>query len=172
MHLIPQSWAHWHILLGVVPMVGLVFLLGFHATAMATGNAFMQRCCLAVFIILALLAIPIYASGDGAAAALSGNPRLAADLLAGHRGRGLAALVALAATGIAAAIALRSGRPKGFSGAELGLVFGLGLLTLVLTIFVAIDSWQINHLELRTEATDQRTPQTWSHVHIILNHFP
>ena len=80
MHLIPQSWAHWHILLGVVPMVGFVFLLGFHATAMATGNALMQRCCLAVFIILALVAIPIYASGDGSAAALSGNPRLAAGL--------------------------------------------------------------------------------------------
>jgi hypothetical protein len=172
MDLIPQSWAHWHILLGVVPMVGLVFLLGFHATAMATGNALMQRRCLAVFIILALAAIPIYASGDGAAAALSGNPRLAADLLAGHRGWGLAALAALAATGIVAATALWSGRRKGFSGPELGLVLGLALLTLVLTIVVAIDSWQINHPELRAVATSQRTPQIWSHVHIILNHFP
>jgi len=172
MHLIPQSWAHWHILLGVVPMVGLVFLLGFHATAMATGNALMQRFCLAVFIILALAAIPIYASGDGAAAALSANPRLAADLLAGHRGWGLAALAALAATGIVAATALWSGRRKGFSGTELRLVLGLALLTLVLTVIVAIGSWQINHPELRAVATGQRTPQIWSHVHIILNHFP
>jgi hypothetical protein len=172
MHLIPQSWAHWHVLLGVVPMVGVVFLLGFHSTAMAAGNALMQRCCLAVFIVLALAAIAIYASGDGAAAALSGNPRLAADLLAGHRGWGLAALAALAATGIVAATALWSGRRKGFSGAELGLVLGLALLTLVLTIIVAIGSWQINHPELRAVATGQGTPQIWSHVHIILNHFP
>src|ERR1700739_2128476 len=135
MHLIPQSGAHWHILLGVFPMVGLIFLLGFHATGMATGNALTQRCCLAVFIILALAAIPIYASGDGAATALSGSPRLAADLLAGHRGWGLAALAALAATGIVAASALWRGRRKGFSGAELGLVLGLRLVTPVLDIF-------------------------------------
>lgn len=172
MHLIPQSWPHWHILLGVVPMVGLVFLLGFHATAMATGNALMQRWCLAVFIVLALAAIPIYASGDGAAAALSGNPRLAADLLAGHRGWGLATLAALAATGIVGAAALWSGRRKGLSGTEPGLVLGLALLTLVLTIIVTIDSWQINHPELRAVATGKGTPQIWSHVHIILNHFP
>src|SRR5262249_37310849 len=115
--------------------------------------------------------IPIYASGDGAAAVLSGNPRLAADLLAGHRGWGLAALAALAATGIVAAAALWSGRRKGFSGAEPGLVLGLALLTPVLTIIVAIDSWQINHPELGAVATG-KTPQIWSHAHIILNHFP
>jgi hypothetical protein len=172
MHLIPHTSSHWHILLGVVPMVGLVFLLGFFATAVVTRNALMQRCCLAAFVILALAAIPIYASGSGAAAALSGDPRLAADLLAMHRGLGLTALVALAATGIVAAIGLWRGGRKTLSRSTLHLVLGIALLALALTIVVGLDSWQINHPELRAVAAGKGTPQIWSHVHIVLNHFP
>jgi uncharacterized membrane protein len=32
--------------------------------------------------------------------------------------------------------------------------------------------WEINHHELRLDAAPERTPQAWSHIHIILNHFP
>ena len=38
MHLIPQSWAHLHILVSVFPSVGLIFALGFYVTAFFTDN--------------------------------------------------------------------------------------------------------------------------------------
>jgi uncharacterized membrane protein len=46
---------------------------------------------------------------------------------------------------------------------------------LVALALMAVDGelgWQVNHHELRLDAAAQRTPQAWSHVHMILNHFP
>ena len=63
MHLIPQSWSHLHILVSVFPSVGLVFVLGFYITALATKNEVIKRSCLILLGILALLAIPTYFSG-------------------------------------------------------------------------------------------------------------
>ena len=84
MHLIPQSWAHWHILLSVFPSVGLLFVLGFYLTGLVVHNDLMQRSCLVVFAGLGLLAIPTYLSGDFTMAALSNDARISADLMASH----------------------------------------------------------------------------------------
>ena len=92
MHLIPQSWSHVHILMSVFPSIGLVFLLGFYATAMVTKNEVMQRSCLVAFGIMAVLAIPIYLSGNGSAEALSGKPKVSQDWMDFHYGWGMAAL--------------------------------------------------------------------------------
>jgi hypothetical protein len=50
MHLIPQSWSHLHILVSVFPSVGLIFVLGFYITAMATKNEVIKRSCLVLFV--------------------------------------------------------------------------------------------------------------------------
>ena len=68
MHWIPQSWSHAHILVSVFPFVGLVFLLGFYVASLITKSNTLQRSCLALFFLLALVAIPTYMSGDGALA--------------------------------------------------------------------------------------------------------
>src|SRR5262249_15611785 len=64
MHLIPQSSSHFHLLVSIFPSIGLVFVLGFYATAFAADNEAMKRSCLVLFAILGLLAIPTYVSGD------------------------------------------------------------------------------------------------------------
>jgi uncharacterized membrane protein len=170
MHLIPQSWSHLHILLSVFPSVGLVFALGFYAAAMVTKNEGMQRSCLLTFGMLALLGIPIFLSGDGSSDALSGNPKVSQDMLDGHYGWAVAALGVLAATGIVAWIELWRtwrGRP---SDNALHLVLGLALVTLLLMVIVGAYGWEINHPEL--QLATKKTPQVWSHIHIVLNHFP
>ena len=37
MHLIPQSWSHLHILVGVFPSFGLLFVLGFYIAGLVTA---------------------------------------------------------------------------------------------------------------------------------------
>jgi predicted MFS family arabinose efflux permease len=76
MHLIPQSWAHVHILVSVFPSFGLVCVLGFYIGGFFTDNSGIKRACLVLFALLALLSIPTYLSGQGSMAALSGIPRL------------------------------------------------------------------------------------------------
>jgi uncharacterized membrane protein len=171
MHLIPQSWAHLHILVSVFPSVGLIFALGFYAAAFRTDNEAMKRFCLVGFVVLGLLAIPTYLSGDGAMEDLAKNPKFSEDLVSAHLGWGMASLAALGLTGVAALIAvLRFSRSKRVSDNALHLVLGLAIVTLGLMAVVGELGWEINHTELRLAT--QKTPQIWSHVHIILNHLP
>ncbi len=60
MHLIPQSWSHIHILIGVFPSIGFLLGLGFYIAGLRTGNDFLRRISLMLFVLLGLLAIPIF----------------------------------------------------------------------------------------------------------------
>ncbi|HEY2231804.1 MAG TPA: DUF2231 domain-containing protein [Xanthobacteraceae bacterium] len=169
MHVIPQSWSHLHILLSVFPSVGLIFALGFFVTAIISNNEAMKRSGLAAFGLLGLLTIPTYLSGDNSAADLAQNPKFTEDMVSAHLGWGVTALAMLAVTGLAAWIALFRGK-RGLSDNSIHLVLGLALVTLGLMIVVGELGWEINHTEIKLAT--QKTPQIWSHVHIILNHFP
>jgi uncharacterized membrane protein len=149
----------------VFPSVGLIFALGFHVTGLVTKNLSLRRTSLLVFGILGLLTIPTYLSGDGSMQALANNPKFTDDLVSAHYGWSMAALGALAITGLVAWIGVF--RP---TENTLHLVLGLGLITLGLMAVTGELGWEINHTELNLPT--QRTPQIWSHVHIIVNHLP
>jgi uncharacterized membrane protein len=173
-HLIPDSSSHWHILISVFPSVGLIFLLGMYITALTANNEVMKRTSLAFFVLFALLAIPTYVSGSGSMDLLSQNPKISEDQMGLHFGWGVTALGVLVLTGIAAFVALV--RSVGFGRAStesLHLVLGLGIITLALMVLVGEMGWEISHHELQLPTLiGVGTPQIWSHIHMILNHFP
>ena len=146
MHLIPQSWPHLHILVSVFPSVGLVFVLGFYITALATKNEVIKRSCLVLFGVLGLLAIPTYVSGDRSMAVLSQDPKTSQDLMSIHFGWGVTSLALLVSTGATALIELwRSRRAERPSNDALHLVLGLALVTLALMVIAGESGWGINH---------------------------
>src|SRR5258708_33401300 len=100
MHLIPQSWPHLHILVSVCPSVGLLFVIGLYVAAFVAGNEAMKRTCLVFFVVLGLLAIPTYLSGDESMEILSRDPKISKDLMSLHLSWGVASLVTLALTGV------------------------------------------------------------------------
>src|SRR3977135_4008261 len=149
-NVIPQSWAHLHILVSVFPSVGLIFALGFYLTGFFTNNEALKRSCLVVFGVLGLLAIPTYLSGDGSMEDLAKNPKFSEDMVSGHLGWGVTSLAVLALTGVAAWIALwRFRRAERVSDNALHLVLGLSLVTLGFMAVVAELGWEINHTELQ-----------------------
>ncbi len=191
MHLIPDTWSHFHMLVSVFPFVGLIFVLGFYVTAIVTKNEPAKRICLLALGILGILAIPTYFSGDGSIPELMKNAPVTQDpatedRIFYHLGWGYAALFLLATTGIAAFVQLwRFPSGKTLSTNALHLVLGLSLLTLAFMLIVGELGWEISHRELHAvikagvnlpSGSDipegQATPQLWSHVHMILNHFP
>ena len=173
MHLIPQSWAHWHLLVSVFPSVGLVFVLALFVAALVTANKGMARACLGAFVILGLLAIPTYLSGDGTMPVSLRDPKTPPHLLDLHRTIGWLALAASIATGAVAALALARLRRAGhLSSAALKWILALGLVTLALMAWVGELGWEMDHHELLIPPTEVSTAQAWSHVHVILNHFP
>src|SRR5262245_36830453 len=112
MHWIPQSWSHWHILVSVFPSVGLIFVLGFYVAAIISDNEVMKRTCLLLFVILGLLAIPTYVSGDHSMALLSQNAKISQSLMGTHFGWSVVALGFLVLMGAAALVALWRSRHK------------------------------------------------------------
>lgn len=179
MHLIPQSWSHLHILVSVFPSVGLVFVLGLYIAALGTKNEAMRRSCLALFGILGILAIPTYFSGQNSMALLSQNPKVPRDLMQLHYEWGLVGIGALVVTGVAAWFELwRSINGGRLSNQALNIILVLAIVTLGLMMVVGELGWEISHFELRLPPkvggylAPGTTPQDWSHVHMILNHFP
>jgi uncharacterized membrane protein len=173
MHLIPQSWPHLHILVSVFPAFGLLCILGFYLAGLLKENIATLQTCLVLFVLLALLAVPVYLSGAGSMAELAGNPRFSASMMNSHYIFGIAALAALVITGAAAAIALVVSGRKGRAFTDaLRVVLGLAVITL--GVLIVADGWEINHRELQstTVIPDVTTPALWPHVHIILNHAP
>src|SRR5258706_4943174 len=79
MHLIPDTWSHFHMLVSVFPFVGLIFVLGFYVTAIVTKNEPAKRICLLALGILGILAIPTYFSGDGSIPELMKNAPVTQD---------------------------------------------------------------------------------------------
>jgi uncharacterized membrane protein len=173
MHVIPQSWSHFHILIGVIPSVGLIFALGFYVAAMVVNNEVMKRSSLVLLAILGLVALPTFFSGDYSMESLSQDPKISKDLMSTHYGWGVAALLLLAITGVAALIALfRFRGTERVSDNSLHVVLGFAILTLGMMVIGGALGWQISHHELRFDPATQKTSQIWSHIHMILNHFP
>jgi uncharacterized membrane protein len=188
MHLIPASWSHLHILVSVFPSVGFLFCIGVYVAALATNNELMKRACLALFGALAVLAIPTYLSGDYSGRLLAQSGTMSPALLSAHTNWGIVALVTLFATGCVAWFELFKYRTRRqLSNKALYIVLGLSLLTIAFMVVVGELGWEVNHLELEVaqaaapgepagtigEAFQEgASSQTWSHIHIILNHFP
>jgi uncharacterized membrane protein len=191
MHLIPDTWSHFHMLVSVFPSVGLIFVMGYYIVSMGTNNESMKRISLLAIGVLALLAIPTYISGDGSASMLAeapNAPTALADRIYYHSGWAYAALAVLALTGITAFLVLwRFPNGQRLSSNATHLVLGLCIATLALMAICGELGWEISHNELHLASSQivtnnlpsgsdiaegQSTPQAWSHVHMILNHFP
>lgn len=117
MHVIPQSWSHLHILISVFPTFGLVIVLGLYIAGVRARDEFTRQVCLVLFVMLALLCMPIYISGVLSAADLSSNPRYSQDAISAHYFWGLGAIIVLAVLGLAALVELWRTWParRGFS---------------------------------------------------------
>jgi len=177
-------------LISVFPLVGLIFVMGFYVTGMVTDNEALKRFCILGFGVLGLIAIPTYYSGDGSMAMIAAEPGVTQDIqdrMALHYGWGWAALSVLGLLGLTAWIVLlRSHGKQRVSTEALHLILGLSIITLAFSAVVGELGWEISHRELHPGvqvvgnnlpsgsdvAEGQSTPQLWSHVHMILNHFP
>jgi hypothetical protein len=173
MHIIPQSWPHLHLLIGVFPTFGLLCVLGVYIAGLIKNDAGAQRVSLVLLILLGLLAVPVYLSGAASLAELSANPRFARDALNSHYGWGIGALAGLLITGVGAVVALVLSGRKGRTATDaLGVVLGLAVITLGLVIMAG--GWNLGHHELESTVVipEVTTSPDWPQVHIILNHAP
>ena len=170
MYLIPHSWSHVHMLASVFPPFGLLFTLGFYIAGLRSGNEGIKRTCLVVFIGLALLSVPIYLSGEGAASPAS--PKIAKEMLGAHTIAGIASLIALLVTGLAALVELWRARRSPIDPRY--VVLALAVVTLGVMAVASELGFETSHRELQSSVVipDVTTSPIWPHAHVIVNHVP
>jgi hypothetical protein len=140
--------AYVHVALNHVPVLGTVFGLLLLAAAVARRNQTLLRSGWVTLAIVALVAVPVYLTGEGAEEIVEGDPAVSHDAIEAHEELALVALVGLEALGLLALAALVLSR-RGPAPAWLGptsLVLALAVAGLML--LTAERGGRINHPEI------------------------
>lgn len=109
-----MSWVHLHLLLNHVPLLGAAFATLSLAFAMLKRSDEMKKFSLGVFVIAALIAIPVYLTGEPAEEIAEKLPGVSEALIGRHEDAALVALIIISLLGVVAIAGLlvyRHNRP-------------------------------------------------------------
>ena len=150
---------HIHLLLNHIPTIGFVIALGLFLTSLVSKSNDLKRASLVLFVLIGLLAIPTYVSGNSAAEAIcAGGPKapacddpgLSKALIETHEGVALFALAAIVLTAGFAWLGLwqirRTSRPQNWT---LAVILLLSLFAFTLVVRAANIGGEIRHPEIR-----------------------
>jgi hypothetical protein len=152
-----MTLVHFHLLLNHLPIVGIPLVAALLGYGMIRRQRDVQRAALAGFVLLALLTVPAYMTGEPAEEAIEHVPGVATALISRHETLATIAVVLTAALGVLASLGLfvsRRGRPVPRA------VLAGGVLVAALTIGALIPTGyvggQIRHEEIRAAGTPVR----------------
>jgi uncharacterized membrane protein len=150
--------AHWHLTLNHIPVIGSFFALGLLAWALGRRSEELKRVSLGATVLVALLTIPAYMTGEPAFEAamevLEATPEDEDPIVKAHQNAASFAFGGAALTGVVALAGLLRGRfaKKPLASAMTISVFVLLLATAVLMARTANLGGQIRHSEIRSNA--------------------
>lgn len=140
---------HIHLLLNHFPIIGTIIATGLLLFALLGRSDDLKRGSLVILAGIALLSIPTYMSGSGAALALKKLPGISPTALAAHNGTALLALAFIELTGLFAWLALwqsrRFAHPRGWTT---GIVVLLAVLTIYFMALTGNTGGEIRHPEI------------------------
>jgi uncharacterized membrane protein len=150
-----MNWAHIHLMLNHIPVLGTVFGLALLAWGMFRRDVSLQRAALVTFVVTALAAIPVYLTGEPSEDVVERLAGTAKAAIETHEEAALTALIGielLGAIGIAGLILSRMGRAGTalMRGAFLVAIVAAGLMA-----WTANLGGRIRHSELRGSAAQQ-----------------
>ena len=146
----PMNFAHIHLLLNHVPVVGLPIALAFLVFSLIKRNVQVQRFSLFVLFGLAAMVLPVYLTGEPAEKVIEHLPEFAESFVESHEDAALVSLILTLVTGVAAAAAfwLQKDQKKGRI-AVFG-VLGLACLATISLAYTANLGGKVRHTELRS----------------------
>jgi uncharacterized membrane protein len=168
-----MNWAHIHLLLNHLPVVGSIFGVLLLLFALLRKSEELKRVSLGVFVLTALLALPVYFTGEPAQKVVERLPGVTEPLIEEHEDAALFALLMAGATGVVALAGLiLFRRAERLPGRLVGAVLVLSLATSGLMGWTANRGGRIRHTEIRagfkaptdTETRgEQKTPKEEDH---------
>jgi uncharacterized membrane protein len=154
-----MSTVHLHLLLNHFPVIGAVIGLLLLAFAAWRGGPELLRATFALYVLLGIVAVVVYLTGEPAEEAVEKLPGFSDALLERHEDVALIATVAMGITGALALVALLVQRKRTLPSWAVrgGLVVGVGVVALM--GYTANLGGQIRHTEIRgSTASANGTP--------------
>jgi uncharacterized membrane protein len=148
-----MNLAHVHLLLNHIPVLGTFFGLLLLIIAMVRKSEELKKASLGTFVVVALLAIPTYLTGDPAERIVKDLPGVSKPLIEQHDDAATASLTALSILGVASLAGLFFMRQSRPSPPWFALVLlGLSIITAGMMAWTANLGGQIRHSEVRSSA--------------------
>ena len=154
-----MNWAHLHLLLNHVPVLGTIFGLTLLGWAMLRRDLAVQRVALGVFVAIAMLALPAYFSGEPAKDVVEQATRVSDLAVEAHEHAALVALIGVELLGLVALgglYAARRHRPLSATVTRAALF--VALVTAGLMARTATLGGQIRHLEIQAGTESPAAP--------------
>ena len=148
-----MNMAHLHLMLNHFPVVGAPLLLALLAYGLARGSPAVTRIALWATVVLGVVTLVVYLTGEPAEELVEALPTFDHDMLERHEAVALGATVILVATAVLAGLALRAGRSDGRLAGTMNRLVLAGLLAG--TAGVVATGWTggpIGHPEIRPGA--------------------
>ena len=149
--------AHLHLLLNHAPTVGTVAAVGLLLLAFVRRNESLKHVALEVLVVIAIVSVPVYITGVGAARALRQQPDVSDFAMRLHQDVALWGFTFLEFAGFAAWVALWKIRCGGAARASVAAATLLSILALAVMARAANLGGEIRHPEIR--AGSAATPQ-------------
>lgn len=152
-----MDMAHLHIILNHFPLMGALFGTPILAYAILRKNESLKNAALVIFVFAAVVAIPVYFTGEPAEEIVEHLPGVSHDAIEVHEDSAMIALVAAIAAGAVSALGLiLAWQAKAAANlfAILALLFGIG--TAGLMARTANLGGEVRHSEIRGTGTAQQ----------------
>ena len=148
-----MNWAHVHLLINHIPVLGTVFGALLLVFGIAKKNEEIKRVSLGIFVIIAVAAAPVYFTGEPSEEIVEYLPGVDESILEEHEESALISFIAVGILGVAAIGILWRYRhtdmiPKRFVVA--GLI--LSIIVFGLMAWTADLGGKIRHSEIRSES--------------------
>lgn len=145
-----MSLVHFHLLLNHLPIIGIPLVTGFLVYGIIRRQRDVQRAALVGFLLLAVLTLPAYLTGEPAEEAIEHAPGVATALIGRHETLATIAMSLTAGLGVLAALGLflsRRDRPV----PRFVLTGGVTLSVLAIGVLIPTGYYggQIRHEEIR-----------------------
>ncbi len=151
---------HIHLLLNHVPILGVLFGTLVLLYGLLRRRADGVRIGLATLVLAAVVAIPVYLTGEGAEEAVEGLPGVSEALIEEHEESGEAGFIGTGVMGVLAALALVAGRRESSQVGPLRwAVAAGGLVAFGWLAYVGSQGGQIRHTEIRGDVGAGGTSQ-------------
>lgn len=151
-----MNWPHLHLMLNHVPVLGTLFGMLLLAYGIVRRHDTVQRAALGTFIVAALVALPVYFTGEPAEEAVEHLAGTAQQAIDSHEEAALISLILVAVLGATALVGLLLAR-RGRATTVVRVALAVSIVTVGLMAWTANLGGRIRHPEVRQATLPQGT---------------